>query len=415
MSIVKCDVMHILLVTIAYPPEIRTISSMMRELAETLVAHGNTVTVLTPWPQYNLSDDAKTKVYQPVADEDGVRVIRIKTLPHHHAPYLLRGIAELTLPIFFLRAFRKYGVMRPDAVIVYSPHLPLTIVGTKIKKKYGARYLLNIQDIFPQNAIDLGLLKNPLLIRFFERMERAAYTHADAITTHTEGGRQFLIEKKGVPKAKLSLVPDWIDIVRYRDAKRTGEFRARYNAQGKFILLFPGIFGPTQRLDFLLDVAHATQDIADLLFLFVGEGTEKKRLQDNARARKITNVQFAPFVSQESYPSLLKDVDVGLLCLGKDTKTPAVPGKLFGFMASGLPVFACLNKESDGIRIIQEAKCGVAMIADDAAKAAQHVRALYAHRDTLHHYGENGYEYAHQHFSKEMCIRQLETLMHPLV
>lgn len=403
--------MHIILITIAYPPEIRTISSMMRELAEALAAHGHVVTVLTPWPQYNLSDDAKARSYETVSEERGVRVIRIKTLPQHHVPYLLRGIAELTLPFFFLRAFRRFVRTPPNTVIVYSPHLPLTIVGTKIKKKYGARYLLNIQDIFPQNAIDLGLLKNKLLIRFFERMERNAYRNADAITTHTQGGRRFLIEHKGVPQGKVSVVPDWIHVDLYRNAKKTGIFRARYGGEGKCIFLFPGVFGPTQRLDFLLDIAKATGDIPELLFLLVGEGTEKKHLQERVRRENITNVRFVPFVDPNEYPQLLKDVDVGVLCLGKDTRTPAVPGKLFGFMASGLPVVGFVNKESDAMRIIGEAQCGVTMIADDVGKAARCIRKLYRDKEQRCAYGENGYQYAMHHFSKESCIQQLERLI----
>src|SRR3989338_8211162 len=179
--------MHILLVTIAYPPEIRSISIMMRELAETLVTRGHAVTVLTSWPQYNLSMDDIQEDYAPVMVEEGVRVLRVKTLPHHKVAYLLRGIAQLLLPFFFVRALKKFVSDSVDAVIVYTPHLPLVRVGAYIKKKYGARYLLNVQDIFPQNAIDLGIMRNRFIIRFFERMERRAYATADAITTHTYG------------------------------------------------------------------------------------------------------------------------------------------------------------------------------------------------------------------------------------
>ena len=94
-----------------------------------------------------------------------------------------------------------------DVVIVYSPPLPLGLLGAKVKKIYGAKYLLNIQDIFPQNAIDLGIMKNPFIIKVFERMESKIYQSSDYITTHTKMSAQFLIERKKIPIPKISTNP----------------------------------------------------------------------------------------------------------------------------------------------------------------------------------------------------------------
>src|SRR3990167_5819337 len=129
--------MHVVMVTIAYPPEIRSISTMVRELAEDFVVRGHTVTVLTSWPQYNLSDDARQRTYEEDAMEGGVRVIRIRTLPTHKVGYVLRGIAQLNLPARFLRAFCRFVRTRVDAVIVFTPHLPLACVGEAIARAHG--------------------------------------------------------------------------------------------------------------------------------------------------------------------------------------------------------------------------------------------------------------------------------------
>ena len=181
---------------------------MVRELAEQLSAKGHRVTVVTCWPQYNLEDNADLTKFQTISVENNVKVIRVKTPPHHKVNYLIRGAVQLLLPYFFENALKSHHKEKIDAVVVYSPPLPLSILGSRIKKKYNARYLLNIQDIFPQNAIDLGVLRNKWLIHFFENMEKKAYKYADWITSHTDRGQQFLIERKDIPVEKISVLVD---------------------------------------------------------------------------------------------------------------------------------------------------------------------------------------------------------------
>ncbi len=404
--------MHILLITIAYPPEIRSISNMVRELAEELRERRHAVTVLTGWPQYNLSEEDLQRVFTTDSIENGVRVLRIKTLPTHKVPYVMRGIGQVLLPFFFMRAFKKYVRDAVDVVVVYSPHLPLTKVGMRIKKQYGARYVLNIQDIFPQNAIDLGVLQNKIVIRYFENMERRAYAAADAITTCTQNARQFLMTRKGVPATKVTCVPNWIDIRQYEHVGARGMYRKKYNLDDRFVILFPGILGPSQGLDFVIEVARRVADLTNVCFLFVGDGTEKEKIQSLAKQHRLTNVQFEPFVSLNEFPKLLQDADVGLLALKHDCGTPTVPGKFFGFLAARLPVLGFLNKESEGHRLIHEAGGEYSCVSDDTQQAEALVRGMYAQRSRLPHFGEKGFAYVQKNFSKRGCIDQLERLLH---
>lgn len=403
--------MQILLITDSYPPEIRSISYMMQELAEELTLRGHRITVLTSWPRYNLSSEVGQKTFQIFSVEDKIKVIRVKTPPHHKVNYFLRGIAQVSLPYLFFRQFKKFVKDKIDAVIVYSPPLTLTALGNKIKKICGARYLLNIQDIFPQNAIDLGILKNRLIIRFFEWMERRAYENADRITFHAESSRKFLIDNKGVPLEKISTVYNWIDINVFKETKPKGIYRQKYGLKNKFIFLFAGIIGPAQGLDFVIQVAREVSDIQDICFLVVGDGTEKKRLQRMADEYGLRNINFQAFVSQEEYPFLVKEADVGLVCISSKNKTSVMPGKIFGFMASTIPIVAFLNKESDGHSIIRESQCGYSMVSDDLEKAVNLIRKVFGERDKLAEYGLNGYKYAALHFSKKACIDKLEKLI----
>jgi glycosyltransferase involved in cell wall biosynthesis len=403
--------MNILLITDPYPPEIRSVSLMMRELADGLVSKGHDVSVIASYPRHNLDAKTKGQELKELTVEGKVNVIRVKTPPHSKVNYLMRGLAQVMLPAIFFKAVKIYLKKKIDVVIVYSPPLTLALAAEKIKKVYGARYLLNVQDIFPQNAVDLGILKNRIIIRFFEAIEKRAYNAADHITTHTEGGRNFLIEKKGLPPQKVDVVSNWIDTTAFEIARATGDYRKRYGLEGKFIFLFTGIIGPSQNIDFLIDVAGRVADIRDICFLIVGDGKEKDRLRSIVERRGLKNIKFEPFVPQEEYPFLVKEADAGVICVNMKNRTSVMPGKMLGFMASSIPIAAFLNKENDCYRIIEEAGCGYAIPADDPDKAAAIVRKMFREREKLALYGRGGYEYALSRFSKKPCIDKLERIV----
>lgn len=402
--------MNILLVTDSYPPEIRSASHLMQELAEGLRDRGHKVTVITSDPQYNLTDEFRNKVFGEFSTENGINVIRVKTLPHHKVNLIVRGLAQITMPYIFYSKVNKYLKDKVDVVIVYSPPLPLAIVGNMIKNKYGSKFILNIQDIFPQNVIDLGIIKNYILIKFFEWLERRAYKGADKIMVHSEGNEKFLIQKKQVPHNKVYALHNWIDIKPHIQANGTGSFRKKFGLQGKFVFLFAGVIGPSQNLDLVVNIAKGVKKIPDIVFLLVGDGMEKDRLVRMVEDNKLTNVIFKPFVSKEEYPELVKDADVGIVCLSSKNKTPVVPGKILGYMAASIPIVAFLHKESDGHSLIKEAGCGFTAVSDNEEKVLETILKIYNERDKLGQYGKNGFKYVSNNFDKNVCIDKLERL-----
>ena len=404
--------MKILLVTADYPPEIRSVATMCKELAEELTLRGHQVTVLTSYESCNLPDGIIPKSFNTDAEENSVRVLRVKTMPLHKSNYWIRGLAQITLPFLFLRTLKKKVREKMDAVIIYSPPLSLARIGAALKKIHGPEVyvLFNVQDIFPQNAIDLGILKNKLIIRYFEQAEICVYRGADALTTCTEGGRQFLITHKGVDEKKVTAVYNWIDLEPYETAKPDG-FRELYKLKKKFVILFAGIIGLSQGLEYIVEVARRLTAFPDIVFLFLGDGTSRFYLKELVNRYGLTNVRFGGFILPDKYPALLKEIDVGLMTLEKNCKTPTIPGKFFGFAAASLPVLAFLNPESEGHRVIKEAQCGYSMIPEDPEAGAQLVRRMYELRKTLSFLGNNGHDYVAKHFSKCISIDIIERLI----
>ena len=227
--------MNILLIASTYPPEIRAISYMIKELVEELVLRGHEITVATSWPQTNLSSHVQQHTLKKESMENNVRLFRIKIPFFYHSNFTIRGISHLLLPYVFWIKLKKYlNKCKIDVVIIYSPPLTLTILGNIIKNKFHAKYLLNIQDIFPQNAIDLGIMKNLLIIKLFEWIEKQAYKNADKITSHTESSRKFLIEKKKIPAEKITTVYNWINI-NTSEISGINVYRKNFGLENKFI------------------------------------------------------------------------------------------------------------------------------------------------------------------------------------
>lgn len=397
---------HILLLTDAYPPEIRSSSMLMHEMAMDLVAHGYEVSVVTTFPRYNLTDEARATFKRfsgnLVRDEEGVRVIRVPCLSFHNVGPMVKGLGQLALPAvvtagsFFLR--------RVDAIVVYSPPLTLGLAATAVKKWFGARFILNVQDLFPQNAIDLGALRNPALIRMFQGIESFCYRHADHITCHSEGNLHWLLCGQDMQHRQrdVSVVHNWVDVDRYQRTPPDVTVRKRLGMEEKFVLFFGGVMGYAQDLETVMEAARLLKDHPEIAFLLVGDGVEKERLVRQAQG--LPNVIFHPFIPQEEYISWLRAMNVGLVTLKAEMATPVVPSKILGFMAAGIPYLALLNRESDARVITEEAGCGLLIDPGNPKAAAQAILHLAEDRQATASMGVRGVRYCRDHFSRRACI-----------
>ena len=150
---------------------------------------------------------------------------------------------------------------------------------------------------------------------------------------------------------KIHILHNWVDLEKVQSKNRV-DFRKKWNISNPFIAVFAGVMGPAQYLELLLYLAEQMQDNTDLLFLLVGDGQEKVKLQKMAQEKSLSNVRFEGFVSHEAYPELLSICSIGLVCLSPENNTPVVPGKILGYMAAGLPIAAFLQSSCDGHDIV---------------------------------------------------------------
>ena len=386
-------------------------STLMYELAVDLVGHGHRVSVITGIPRYTLPEGAEKRYRRKLFVRetiDGVSVLRLPMLPFPRRVPLARGLEHFVIALQYLLGGLVKG---PQTVaLVYSPPLPLGLSAYLIRRIYRCPYVFNVQDIYPQVAIDLGLLKSRLLIRMAEAMERFTYRHAAHITVHSGGNRDLLIAR-GVPLEKLTVISNWVDTELIRPGQRLNGFRQEHGLGNKFVVSFAGVMGFGQGLETVLGAAEFLSDQHDIQFLMVGDGSLKEMLVKQVRDREIGNVQFLPMQPREEYTNVLAASDACLVILDANVKTPVVPAKLLSIMASGRPVVGSLPQGGDTPRIIDDAQCGVHVPGGDPQALAGAILELYQQPEKRDAFGHNGRAYAEAHFSRGACVAQYESLL----
>ncbi|WP_198470855.1 glycosyltransferase family 4 protein [Acetomicrobium sp. S15 = DSM 107314] len=397
----------ILLLTISYSPVLNSAARLFSELAEHLKKKSFCVTVITSMPQRYVADD---KEKFPEEEElNGVKVYRLPMISLPKRVPLLRGFEHFFVAFQYWLKGRRLTCH--DAVIVYSPPLPLTMAGIKLAQKWKGISIVNVQDLYPQSVIDLGLLKNPLLISLARWIERWAYRYADFITVHSEGNRKYVIEH-GVAEDRAYVVPNWVDLEKYRPGPLKNSLRERLGLADSFVVSYAGVMGFAQGVDDILKAAAPLEkEIRNFALVLAGSGVELPKLKKLSQDLGLKSVHFLPHLPEEEYIELLQASDACLVTLVKSLRTPVVPGKLQCIMAVERPAICSTPATSDAKRILEESKAGIWADAGDYDALARAIFELYSDSNLRGEMGRKGRLYAEEHFDKEKCIDQYIQLL----
>ena len=363
--------------------------------------------VLTGQPRYHVAKPRGTSRRQLLVRENyqGLRVWRVFNLEIPWDVPVLRGLDQFASAFLTLLA----GLSLPpfDVALVYSPPLPLALAALGLGRLRRRPVVVNVQDLFPQSAVDLGVLRQPLLIQIFRSMEFFLYRHADLITVHSPGNQRYILDAGGKPE-KVTVIPNWIDTEAIRPACRNNGLRAGLGLKEQFVVSFAGIMGYSQDLETVLHSAKILKDHPDIVFLMVGDGVEKPKLLQFARNNSLDNVFFLPMQPKAKYPEVLAASDLCLVTLRQEVQTPVVPSKILSIMAAGRPVLASLPLDGDAPRLINEAGCGIVIPPQEPSIMARTILDLCRDSESRAQMGNQARQYAEQHLSVAACTRQIE-------
>ncbi len=402
--------MRILIHTMYFLPDFGSAPVLMDELARYLAGAGHEVEVVTTMPRERGEEFRGLLCSR--RDAGGFTVKRF------WAPRSPRPLGRLLAwNVYTAGALANLlSVRRGDVLFLRTPPLQLGLPAFAARALGGARVLVNVQDIHPDLAVESGILRHPLGIRFAKALERWVYGLADRIAVISDGFARNL-RAKGVPEAKLAVLPNWVDTDFLKPGPKDNAVSRRHGLADRFVVMYSGTISISsdRTLGRALEAAVTLAPDRDILFVVVGDGLKKDSLREKAAALGCSNVVFLPFQPYRDLPDLLASSDVLLVPLDKGKSDLSVPSKLYAFMAAGRPILGLAPPDSEVAALLRERGCGLCAPPDDPGAIAAAVRELADSPGRRLVFGANARDYAVSRFAKDKVLRAYDGLLRSMV
>jgi colanic acid biosynthesis glycosyl transferase WcaI len=402
--------MHILIYSYNYHPEPIGIAPLMTELAEGLVKRGHQVRVVTGMPNYperRIYDEYQGKWYV-TEERNGVTIqrcyLRIKSKPN----LIDRLLLELSFVLTSLPQALKGE--RPDVILLTVPPLLVTVPATLLGWLYDCPVVLNVQDILPEAAVRVGLIKNKLMIKAFEALEKFAYRAANTISVIADGFVDNLLSK-GVPAEKIACIPNWVNLNFIKPLpKENNPWRTAHNLDDKFVVLYSGNIALTQGLETVIKAAANLRHIKDIAFVIAGEAKALERLQQYCVDCGADNVLLLPLQPREKIPQMLAAADVGLVVQKQNVISFNMPSKIPLLLASDRPIIGSVPATGTAAKAIRKSGGGIVVPPESPEALAKAVLKLYENPQLAVQLGHQGRKFAVENYAFEQALDRYEQL-----
>lgn len=396
--------MRIALIADTFPPLRTSGAVQLRDLSWEFARQGHQLTVLLP--ASDLDRDWELQ------NADGVEVLRLRAPRTKDIGYVRRTLGELLMPFAMLRNLRKSPLARQkwDGVVWYAPSIFHGPLARALKRASGCKGYLIIRDIFPEWAVDMGLMGRGLPYRFFDAVARYQYSVADVIGVQTPGNLAYFEKWRQQPGRTLEVLQNWLG----EPAKKPCAIRVDATLlAGRKVFVYAGNMGVAQGMDRVLDLAERLLHRPDVGFLFVGRGSDAARLKTTAQARGLSNVVFFDEIDPDEIPDLYAQCSVGIVALDPRHQSHNIPGKFLTYMQSGLPVLANVNAGNDLAALIRREQVGQVCESNDVEQLARMAETLLSQISTDLALPVRCSQLFARQFSVEQAVCQILTaLMH---
>lgn len=403
--------MHILLIHQAFVALNEPGGTRHHELARYLGQHGYQVTVISSPISY-LTGRGRNQKMSWLEREDGgagVTILRVYTYPALHRSFVHRVFSFLS---FMLSSFIVgLRVRKVDLVWGTSPPIFQGLTAWALSRLKRVPLLFEVRDLWPAFAVAVGVLRNPLLIRASEWLEKFLYHQADRVIVNSPGFVEF-VRKRGA--RQVELLPNGADLNMFHPQWDGATFRQEYNLEDKFIALYAGAHGMSNDLDVVLEAAALLKDRPEIVIVLLGDGKEKPRLMAKAAAMELPNVYFLPPFPKKEMPQVLAAADACIAILKPiELYKTVYPNKVFDYMAAGRPVVLAI----DGVirEVVEQAGAGIAVRPGDAAQLAEAIQALADQPERRQTMGLAGRRHVEAYFNRAHLAQQLANLVEATV
>lgn len=392
--------MNLLLILDDYLPNSTRVSAkMMHEMALELKNMGHEVYVLTP----GVSSQSDILVKDQL---DGIHVWRFRSGALKDIPRAQRLVNESLLSFRAWRAIKpELADLKIDGIVYYSPSIFFGGVVSKLKRHFSCKTYLVLRDLFPQWAIDEGMISpTSLITKYLQFFEKKSYAAADSIGLMSE--KNVEVFKRLQPDLNnLSVLRNWVSVS--PSLGKQPYWRNKLGLQNKIIFLYGGNIGKAQDMPNLLRLAKSLKNIDDAHVLFVGQGESFDDVKDYIEVQPLENATLLPSITQEEFKDLLREVDIGLFSLAKTHTAHNFPGKILGYIANSLPILGSVNPGNDLMTVVNQHQAG--LVFENGNDEALHDAAQkLARSETLRtELGENARKLLDSHFSVQSAASRV--------
>lgn len=392
--------LKILYISQYFPPEMGAPSARVHELARRWVQNGAEVCVLTGFPHHptgKIPPQYRQHIFKRER-LDGIKVVRTYVYPTANKGFFKRILSYISF-MFSAIFLGSWTVNKPDVVIATSPQFFVAIAGYLISRIKNRPFVFEVRDLWPESIVQLGQLRNPLIIRFLEAIELFLYRRARLIVVVAESSIPILL-KKGVPPDKIRIVKNGVDLSLFDPQKNDDGLREQLNLRDKFVSSYIGTMGLSHALDKVLETAGLLREQPDIHFLLIGEGAEKQKLLQLKNDLNLGNVTFLDQIEKQKLPYYYRLADVILVTL-RDLPLfrCVIPSKIFEIMAMRRPILISVDGEARDL-VVNQAQAGIFVEPENPTAMKEALLRLYREPELRKQLGANGRRFVELHFNR---------------
>ncbi|PIC68042.1 glycosyltransferase WbuB [Sporosarcina sp. P16a] len=388
-------------------PEPSKGATIYTDLAEALHEAGHEVTVA-------VSEQARNKERTELQQERGFNVLRIVTGNYYDVGLLEKGVTTLKIPLLMKRGITKYFANKEfDFILFEAPPVTNADLVAWAKKRFNCPAYLMLKDIFPQNAVDLGMInKKSVFYHYFKSKENKLLKTADVIGCMSNANRQYILtHHTRLHSSAVEIFPNTKKVSYSKNVINLHEINMREQLgipKDSCVFLFGGNMGKPQYIDFLCKVVEGCKDEKNMYFLFVGRGTDRVKLEKVIEEKSIHNARVIENLPRDQYEQITKESDVGLIILDPRFSIPNYPSRILSYMEYAKPIIAATDNVTDLKELIEEADCGEWVWSGDVHVFINKAKEMSTSK-RLKIMGENGRKYMEENFKVHRSVEILES------
>lgn len=327
--------------------------------------------------------------------QNGIHVLGVKTLNIQKTNVIEKGLGTILLESQFKRAIKKYlNGVGFDVILYSTPPITFTNVVRYLKRKNNAKTYLLLKDIFPQNAVDLGMFsKQGLLYKYFRNKEKGLYEVSDYIGCMSPANVDFLLKHNAyLNKDNVEVCPNSIEVVNNEKIDKESIKRKYGLPLDRPVFIYGGNLGKPQAIDFLIECMEANKDRNDCFFLVVGNGTEYCKINNWCEEVKPKSMKLLQRLPKEDYDLLVQSCDIGMIFLDNRFTIPNYPSRLLSYLEYKMPILAATDRNTDIGRIAEDNGYGFWCESNDVNAFTELVDKFVSQVD-VKQMGEKGYDF----------------------